>query len=133
MSRSHEPFAERAFRFSCAIVKLDVELRKSPRVPEHITRQLLAAGTSIAASLEEAKGAQSRRDVASKFSVALKEAREAAYWLRLLTATSLVDGPQASALDREAHELVAILTVALRRLRNQDPPGRLSPQTHQSG
>jgi four helix bundle protein len=77
---------------------------------------VLASGTSIGANLEEAKASQSRRDAAAKFSIALKEARETAYWLRLLVATDLVDDATVASLLREAEELVSILTVARRRL-----------------
>jgi four helix bundle protein len=81
-----------------------------------MSRQILAAGTSIGANLEEAKACQSRRDITAKFSIALKEARETAYWLRLLVATDLVDEAMVASLMREAHELVSVLTVARRRL-----------------
>lgn len=46
--------------------------------------QLLRAGTSIGANIEEAQAGQSRADFVSKYSIALKEARETIYWLRLL-------------------------------------------------
>lgn len=118
MSRP-EPFSARAFRFACAIVKLDLDLRRSSRVSPHIARQLLSAGTSIGANLEEAQGSQSRRDTTAKFAVALKEARETAYWLRLLIATDPAKTDALAEISQEASELVAILTVALRRLRGQ--------------
>jgi four helix bundle protein len=111
-----ETFDARAFRFACAIVRLYLAIYRLPRVPLHISRQILASGTSIGANLEEAKASQSRRDITAKFSIALKEARETAYWLRLLVATDLVDEPTITTLMREAQELVSILTVARRRL-----------------
>ena len=91
-------------------------------MPSHLARQLLRSGTSIGANLEEAKAAQSRRDAACKFSIALKEAREASYWLRLLKATGLMGAKLADPLLAEASELIAILTVARRRL-NQPKQG----------
>jgi four helix bundle protein len=111
-----ETFDARAFRFACAIVRLYLAIYRLPRVPLHISRQILASGTSIGANLEEAKASQSRRDITAKFSIALKEARETAYWLRLLVATDLVDDAAVASLLREANELVSILTVARRRL-----------------
>jgi four helix bundle protein len=129
MTTPSEPFAARAFRLACALIRLDMELRRSGRVPQHIARQLLAAGTAIAANLEEAKAGQSRRDVAAKFAIALKEARETAYWLRLISATDLADPHQLAAVTRETSELVAILTVSLRRLRGQETRVPLTPET----
>jgi four helix bundle protein len=82
----------------------------------HLARQVLRAGTSVGANLEEAKAAQTRRDLAAKFSIALKEARETLYWLRLLQATDLVAAGMVSDLASQAHELIAILTAARRKL-----------------
>jgi four helix bundle protein len=111
-----ETFDARAFRFACAIVRLYLDIHRRPHVPLHVSRQILASGTSIGANLEEAKASQSRRDVTAKFSLALKEARETAYWLRLLVATDLLGERTLAPLMREAQELVSILTVARRRL-----------------
>jgi four helix bundle protein len=116
MSGTLEPFHVRGFRFSCAIVRLYTKLAKLPDVPPYLARQVLSSGTSIGANLEEAKGAQTRRDVAAKFSIALKEARETAYWLRLLKATALAPDELLQPLLMEAAELVAILTVSRRKL-----------------
>ncbi|HVW04611.1 MAG TPA: four helix bundle protein [Vicinamibacterales bacterium] len=123
-----EPFHDRAFRFGCAIVRLYLSIYRIPRVPTHLARQVLAAGTSIGANLEEAKGCQSRRDIAAKFSIALKEARETVYWLRLLCATELIDQATIAPLLREANELVSILTVAQRRLTAANEPGKPRPR-----
>lgn len=117
-----EPFESRAFRFACAIVRLYLDIARRPNIPPYLARQVLAAGTSIGANLEEARGCQSRRDIAAKFSIALKEARETLYWLRLLQATEILPAKAVSALAREANELVAILTVTRRRL--ADPQGQ---------
>jgi len=87
-----------------------------PRLPQFIARQLLKSGTSIGANLEEAKAAQSRRDSAAKFSVALKEARETAYWLRLLSTTGLAPAILLAPVLDDANDMVAVLTVARRKL-----------------
>ena len=50
--------------------------------------QLLDAGTSVGANLEEATAGQSRADFAHKNSISLKEVRETNYWLRLILATN---------------------------------------------
>jgi four helix bundle protein len=83
-----------------------------------MARQILRAGTSIGANLEEAKVAQSRRDLAAKFSIALKEARETSYWLRLVLATESAKPEFVEPHLREAEQLVAILTSSVRRLRS---------------
>ena len=103
-----EDFQSRSFRFACDVVRFYMKLARMPAVPAQVARQILDAGTSVGANLEEAKGAQTRRDTTNKFSVALKEARETRYWLRLITATDLVPEPLARGLLKESNELVAI-------------------------
>ena len=100
---------------------------RDSKVPLHLSRQILSAGTSIGANLSEARACQSRRDITAKFSIALKEAREIAYWLRLLVETDLLDRPTAAPLLREANELVAILTAARKRLVVDQSQGRSGP------
>jgi four helix bundle protein len=119
MPNNLEPYHERGFRFACEIVRLYLQLIQLPGVPPHLARQVLKSGTSIGANLEEAEGAPTRPDKANKFSVALKEARETLYWLRLLLATHLVDPKLVELPIAEAKQLVAILTVTRRKL---NPP-----------
>ena len=116
MPQMPEPFTTRSFRFACAVVRFYCQQAKRPDLPLHLLRQVLRSGTSVGANLEEAKGAQSRKDTAAKFSIALKEAREVSYWLRLLEATELVKTAIIKPLREEANELIAILTVARRKL-----------------
>ena len=111
-----ESFQSRSFRFSCAIVRAYMKLAKQPDLPAHLARQVLRSGTAIGANLEEHKAAQTRKDAAAKVSIALKEARETTYWLRLLLATQLAPSTLIEPLLQEAGELVAILTVTRRKL-----------------
>lgn len=79
---------ERAFAFAVRIVKLCEFLEKYSKISKNLIRQLLDAGTSVGANLEEAQGGQSKPDFISKNAIALKEARESNYWLRLILATN---------------------------------------------
>ena len=65
-------------------------LKSAPGVGRTLSGQLLRAGTSVGANLEEAQAGQSRADFISKNAIALKEARETHYWLRLLVASALL-------------------------------------------
>ena len=78
---------ERAFEFSVRIVRLCKYLEKKTGVSRNLILQLLDAATSVGANLEEAKAGQSTADFIHKNAIALKEAREANYWLRLILAT----------------------------------------------
>ena len=115
-------YQTRSFVFACEIVRFYRRISAHTEIPPPIARQLLRAGCSVGANLQEAQSAQSRRDLVSKFSIALKEARETQYWLRLLVATDLVKAESIADLQREATELVAILTTSVKRLK-QPPHG----------
>ena len=82
-----------------------------------VGRQLLRAGASIGANMEEAKGAESHNDFVHKTAIAYKESREAYYWLGLVEATLLNKNTEALALRQESDELIRILHTILRNAR----------------
>jgi four helix bundle protein len=79
---------ERSFAFAVRVVKLCRFLEKQSDVSKSLIRQLLSAGTSVGANLEETQAGQSKPDFISKNAIALKEARESNYWLKLILATT---------------------------------------------
>jgi four helix bundle protein len=109
---------ERTFIFACRITKLHQYLHKRGGTQRELGRQVLRSGTSIGANLEEADAGQSRPDFISKCSIALKEARETHFWLRLLHETNLVPLDLIAPLLDEARQLVAILTTIVKNARN---------------
>ena len=54
-------------------------------------------------------------------SLALKEARETNYWLRLYQSTELVSEVKLTDLLQESHEIIAILTTIVKYPKNQVP------------
>jgi four helix bundle protein len=81
---------KRTFDFAVRIVRLCNHLFGKPSVSRTLANQLLKAGTSVGANVEEAQAGQSRADFISKNAIALKEARETHYWLRLLVASKVL-------------------------------------------
>jgi four helix bundle protein len=108
---------ERAYTFACRIVKLNEHLVRKSGSCRTIAGQLLRSGTSVGANLEEANGAQSRKDFICKCNIALKEARETHYWLRLLVDCNLVSETRLASLKTEANQLIAILTTIVKNAR----------------
>jgi four helix bundle protein len=111
------PLESRTFAFACDVIRFCRVLSDSPGVRRQIAVQLLRSGTSVGACTEEAKAAFSRREFAFKYSLALREARESLYWLRLIEATGLAAGSALRPLVVEANELVSIFTTAVRSAR----------------
>lgn len=100
---------ERSFEFAVRIVALCQHLDATPGVGRVLGRQLLRSGTSVGANIEEAQAGQSKADFISKASIALKEARETVYWLRLLAAAKVFPDARLSPLKTEAEELSRII------------------------
>ena len=100
---------ERTFQFSLRVVRLCKHLNQQRGVARIFSRQVLRSATSIGANLEEAKAAHSRPDFICKVEIALKEARETAYWLRLAIESETVSKARAGALHSEAQQLCRIL------------------------
>jgi four helix bundle protein len=108
---------ERAFVFAVQIVRLHRIVAKQDVAGRALGGQVLRSGTSIGANLEEANAGQSRADFVSKCSIALKEARETQYWLRLLAASEIATAEQIAPILAEATEIVAILTTIVKNTR----------------
>lgn len=112
----------RTFNFGVDIVKL---LNNLPRTiaGREIGRQMLRSGTSIAANMEEAQGAESKRDFIHKVRIAYKEARETRMWLAMIHAAILPNNDAISKLHQESDELVRILYTIIKNTRaNQSRP-----------
>ncbi|MCX6895689.1 MAG: four helix bundle protein [Verrucomicrobia bacterium] len=104
---------ERAFEFAVRVVRLCRMLDSKPSADRMLARQLLRSATSIGANLEEAQAAASKADFINKNTIALKEARETHYWLRLFIATETARAPELTALTDEAQQLKRILAAII--------------------
>jgi len=108
---------ERAFQFGSAVLKLYPRITKLGPQFADIGRQLVRAGSSIGAHLQEADVAASRRDMALKQAVGLREAKESRHWLRMLIEAE-VPVDELRPLYQESGEIVAMLTASVRKLRD---------------
>ena len=79
-----------------------------------LSKQLLRTGTSIGANIAESQQAQSRPDFISKLCIALKEASETNYWLRLLRATDYLSETEYRTMIVQCKELERLLTSILK-------------------
>ena len=101
--------AQKSFDFAVRIVKLYKYLTNEQK--EYVlSKQLLRCGTSIGANISEAQCGQSKADFISKMSIALKEANETSYWLKLLYKTDYLNKLQFDSLNDDITELISILT-----------------------
>ena len=99
---------EKSFDFAVRIVNLYKYLCDEKR-EFVLSKQLLRSGTSIGANVSEAEQAQSRKDFAAKMNIALKEASETEYWLRLLVKTNYIDEKQFTSVMVDCEEVKKLL------------------------
>ena len=106
----------KSFQFAVRIVKLCKHLRDTKK-EYTLSKQLLRSGTSIGANIAEAQQAQSRPDFISKLNIALKEAVETNYWLRLLQATDYLTQAEFQSIFSDCRELEKLLTSIIKTSR----------------
>lgn len=102
--------SEEAFKLSILVIKYYKYTTKTDR-EFVLSKQILKSGTSIGANVMEAQEAQSKKDFLSKMSIALKEAIETKYRLRLLREGWYLShfSEQNEMIDK-ANEMVGVLT-----------------------
>ena len=99
---------DKSLDFAVRIVNLCKYLRKDHG--EYVlSKQLLRCGTSIGANVSEAQRGQSKADFSAKMSIALKEANETDYWLKLLYRTDYLTENQYVSISRDINELLSLL------------------------
>ena len=104
----HNISEEKSFQIAVRIVNLSKFLRQEKK-ENVLSKQILRSGTSIGANISEAQRAQSKADFIAKMSIALKEAYETDYWLKLLYHTEYLNKKQYESLDCEIKEMISIL------------------------
>ena len=118
---------DRSFQFACDIVAFARIVADRGFIMSRLAMQLLKAGTSVGANLEEGKDGQTKPDFITKTCTALKEARETRYWLRLIAASEVSLRPATEPLIAEASEFVAMLTASVKTSRSNPHRGRQQP------
>jgi len=98
---------DKSFNFGLKIIKLYMKLRSKNEFT--LSNQLVRSATSIGANITEAQYAQSRKDFINKMSIALKEANETEYWLKLLSKSDIIEEIEYENYIKECLEIKMIL------------------------
>jgi four helix bundle protein len=104
----NNPVKGKSFNFAIRIIKLSKWLQNHNYF--ELSSQIVRAGTSIGANVEEALAGQSRKDFIAKMAIASKEARETNYWLRLFVESGVLPEDMAGSIISESEELIKLLT-----------------------
>lgn len=112
-----EDIRNRTFEFARNVVLLCDELMRQGGAPPVLAKQLLRSGTSVGANLREAQSAESKKDFLHKLQIALKEARESDYWMRLMVASELATSKYMMPMIDECDSIVATLVSIIQTTR----------------
>lgn len=108
---------QKAYNFALRVVNAYKHLSKEQG--EYVlSKQLLRSGTAIGALISEAVHAQSRPDFLNKMNIALKEAYENEYWIRLLHDAGYISEGIYSSIYADCIELVKLLTSIVKTLKD---------------
>lgn len=108
----------KSFDFAVRIVKLYKFLCEQKK-EFTLSKQLLRSGTSIGANVAEAQQAQSKADFVAKLNIALKEASETKYWIKLLNATDYLSANESNSILSDCVEIEKILVSIIKTSKNQ--------------
>ncbi|MEW6142534.1 MAG: four helix bundle protein [Chloroflexota bacterium] len=113
-TKSEKPFdlQQRTFEFAKGAVSFCRALGKAP-VDRELAEQLLRSATSVGANYIEANEALSKKDFMLRIKTCRKEAKENAYWLKLVSTPSADMKRQRASLLAESNELVKIFSAII--------------------
>ena len=107
---------DKSFEFAVRVVNLYKHLTAEKK-EFVLSKQLLRSGTSIGANVSEAVRGQSDADFISKLSIALKEANETDYWLKLLYKTDYLTEKEYSSINKDINEIISILVSIIKSMK----------------
>ena len=121
MSDSQITIQQRTENFAIRVIKAYCQLnnRNFDDAGKILAKQFLRSGTSIGANCAEAVYAQSKNDYISKYSIALKEASETQYWIKIMIKSNLVTEQKFSSMQQESVSIIKILTATINKLKSK--------------
>lgn len=113
---SRDAFKVRTKAFALRVIHLVDALPGDP-VSYTLGRQLLRAGTSVAANYRAAVRGRSPADFIAKMGIVEEECDESLFWMELLVESHRLRAERVSALMREGSEILAITVASIKTAR----------------
>ena len=109
---------KRTEHFAIRVIKAYSELNKRHfnDAGKILSKQFLKSGTSIGANCSEVFFAQSNKDFINKYSIALKEANETLYWIKIMISSELVSLSKFEHMIEENERIIKILISSINKL-----------------
>ncbi len=111
---------EKSYYFAIGSVNL-IRYLRDQKHEFVLSKQVLRSGTAIGALVREAEFGQSRADFRSKMYIALKEANETDYWLKLLRDTDLIGAKDFESMSKDCSELIRMLVATVKTTASPKP------------
>jgi four helix bundle protein len=108
---------DRTKAFASLVVRTYIRLPRKREEVAVLGKQMLRAGTSVAAHAREASRARSDAELCSKLDGLLQEADESQLWAELLIEDCGIEDPALPMLHSEADQLIAIFTTIVAKVR----------------
>jgi four helix bundle protein len=109
--------SEKSLDFAALVIKFCIKLCNETK-ENIITKQLIRSSTSIGANINEANYGVSKADFISKLQIAMKEAAESEYWLKLLFRAEYVKEEEVALLVEMCREIERMLIASLNTAKN---------------
>ena len=110
---TREEMIDKCVAFSVKINNLRTYIRENHHERNN-SDQIQRSGTSIGANYCEACHAESKADFVHKMGVALKEANETMYWLRVLCGSGMISQVQYEDIMTDLDEIYRILSASVK-------------------
>ena len=108
---------DKSYAFALKIIQIFKVLNKEQK--EFIlSKQLIRSGTAIGELIMESEHAQLKADFVNKLNIALKEANETVYWLRLLVDSGYLSNESAELLIEDCKELIRLLASIVKTIKS---------------
>jgi four helix bundle protein len=98
----------KSFRFALRVINL-YKFLKEEKSEFVMSKQLLRSGTAIGALVRESEQAESTSDFIHELSIALKEANETDYWIKLLYQSDYVSEIEYNSIKIDITEILKLL------------------------
>ncbi len=113
------PIESQSFEFAVRTVNMYKHLTNSYKEFD-LFRQFLRSGTSIGANVAEAQKAQSHADFCAKMYIALKEANETQYWIRLFYRINYLSESEYKSIRKDIDSIIGLLMAITKSSKTKD-------------
>jgi four helix bundle protein len=109
---------DRTKQFALRVVRMFSALPKTDEA-RVLGKQLLRAGTSVAANYREASRARSDAELMSKLGIVEQELDESLLWLELIVEAGIVPANRVAELKAECEELLRMTIASIKTLKSR--------------